>query len=599
MYRDRRSFTRGLFALAVAVVVSSCSGDFIAPASEVPQHPVFSNQGDPFLLTGQVQLCKYTPDATSPSWVDFVASAAPNVGSFPLGTEFRLNASAQFPGNCEIVWTPEGLGGGWTTEITITEVGMTPGMALDVISVIQPGVDRVDYRETSTVVVGVSQGVGATVIFKNRGTPEPAAPAIALVKLTNGTDNNDHPTGPLVPAGSTVTWTYEVTNPGSVTLTNVMVTDDNGTPGNLADDFQATCPETTLAPGETMICSATGNAIEGQYVNWATASGYFDGTEVTAEDPDRYFGEAAGRFCPANSVGGLDLSALTNEFLFFFANGSQDANWQGATKGFVGNVAVNGVRAKQRTSGGVPFAGTIYTNDTSLGAWQNIVSQTQNAGQAFRALEETSLIGQLDARLTSAIVAVSQLAVTPGFESRSATSLAGDYSGRPETQFVINVTTGFGISSKINITGRADQVFILRWDSDANPANGFQGQVKFQSGGAIVPLGGLLPSNFFHVAGDLNASGGGSNPAPPYPQGPRLDNGQGALINGGSNFSGGGFFTGYWLTTGAPTILDPATGLYFGNTASLSNAIFVGGWYSITNKFSMTSGTSGVHIVCP
>ena len=36
----------------------------------------------------------------------------------------------------------------------------------------------------------------------------------------------------------------------------------------------------------------------------------------------------------------------------------------------------------------------------------------------------------------------------------------------------------------------------------------------------------------------------------------------------------------------------------YGNTAPLSNGIFVGGWYSITNKFSMTSGTSGVH-VCP
>jgi len=59
---------------------------------------------------------------------------------------------------------------------------------------------------------------------------------------------------------------------------------------------------------------------------------------------------------------------------------------------------------------------------------------------------------------------------------------------------------------------------------------------------------------------------------------------------------GGGFFTGYWLTTGAPTTLS--NGLYVGDTAPLSNAIFVGGWYSLTTKFSMTSGTSGVH-VCP
>jgi hypothetical protein len=64
------------------------------------------------------------------------------------------------------------------------------------------------------------------------------------------------------------------------------------------------------------------------------------------------------------------------------------------------------------------------------------------------------------------------------------------------------------------------------------------------------------------------------------------------LINGGSDFRGGGFFTGYWLTTG-----DPVTGA----TSPLSNGIFVGGWYSTTTKFSMTSGTSGVHVAptCP
>src|SRR6185295_15158593 len=51
------------------------------------------------------------------------------------------------------------------------------------------------------------------------------APSIRIVKLTNGTDN-DTPTGPVVLVGSTVTWTYNVTNTGNVTLTNVAVTDD-------------------------------------------------------------------------------------------------------------------------------------------------------------------------------------------------------------------------------------------------------------------------------------------------------------------------------------------------------------------------------------
>lgn len=287
-------------------------------------------------------------------------------------------------------------------------------------------------------------------------------------------------------------------------------------------------------------------------------------------------------------LGGVELGNLT-DYLFFFANGSVDANWQGASKGFAGDVVVNGQLARERTSGGVPFAGTIFTNDSTLGAWQNIVDQ--NPWQAFASTGQTALIDDLSDSLSSAMSQIDTLPVTAGFESRSASSLNGlnTQDGVSQT-YVINVTSGFQVSSKINITGDANDVFILRWDTNANPADGYQGQVKFQSGGAIVPLGGLTPANFIHTAGDINASGGGGNPASPYPQGPRLDNGAGDLVARGKDFSGGGFFTGYWLTTGNPSS---------GATSSLSNAVFVGGWYTTTTKFSMTSGTSGVHISPP
>ena len=66
-----------------------------------------------------------------------------------------------------------------------------------------------------------------------------SAPGINLVKLTNGTDN-DTPPGPIVPVGSTVTFTYVVTNTGNVPLSGVTVRDDNGTPADPADDFDAT-----------------------------------------------------------------------------------------------------------------------------------------------------------------------------------------------------------------------------------------------------------------------------------------------------------------------------------------------------------------------
>jgi MYXO-CTERM domain-containing protein len=287
-------------------------------------------------------------------------------------------------------------------------------------------------------------------------------------------------------------------------------------------------------------------------------------------------------------LGGVDLGNLTDH-LFVFTNGSSDLNWQGATNGFIGDVAVNGLVAKERSSGSVPYAGTIYTNDSTLGNWARILTNpSTNSTQAFASTGQTAKISGLVSDLTSAFSQINALPASSGYSGVAATSLNGlnTQNGINEV-FVINVTSGFSnITSKINITGDPGDVFIMRWDTSIGTA-GYQGEVKFSSGGGIVPLGGLTPGNFVHVAGDINASGGGSNPPAPYPQGPRYDDGLGALITGGANFSGGGFFTGYWLTTGDPVKFE---------TESLSNAIFVGGWYSSSVKISMTSGTSGVYV---
>jgi hypothetical protein len=299
----------------------------------------------------------------------------------------------------------------------------------------------------------------------------------------------------------------------------------------------------------------------------------------------------------ASTIGGVNLGNLT-DYLLVFTDGSAggviDFNLQGASKGYAGDIAVNGVSAgtNLRTSGTVPFAGTMHTNAATLDDWQGIVDDNRipaiGVNQAFASFNQVSRLSSLQSSLTSAFTQINALPATAGYSSVLSTSLNGlnTQNGISEN-FVINVTSGLSVSSKINITGDASDSFILRWDTDANFADGYEGQVKFQSGGGIVPLGGLTAGNFVHVAGDINASGGGTNPASPYPQGPRLNDGTGALITGGSDFNGGGFFTGYWLTTGDPSDFQ---------TSSLSNAIFVGGWYSTTSKFSMTSGTSGVHV---
>jgi uncharacterized repeat protein (TIGR01451 family) len=113
---------------------------------------------------------------------------------------------------------------------------------------------------------------------------------IGIEKATNGEDA-DVATGPYVPVGDPVTWTYVVTNPGDYFFSDVIVTDDQG----VVPVFQGgdTDADTFLDPGEVWTYQATGTAEEGQYENSATVEGTvgeeFDNV-LTDTDPSHYFG---------------------------------------------------------------------------------------------------------------------------------------------------------------------------------------------------------------------------------------------------------------------------------------------------------------------
>ena len=92
-------------------------------------------------------------------------------------------------------------------------------------------------------------------------------PTVKIVKFTNGHDGDNANGVPdpnpgsftigsgtvaQVAPGGAITWTYRVTNTGPAPLSNVVVTDDRG--------VSVTCPKTTLAPGETISCTAMGVA---------------------------------------------------------------------------------------------------------------------------------------------------------------------------------------------------------------------------------------------------------------------------------------------------------------------------------------------------
>ena len=109
-----------------------------------------------------------------------------------------------------------------------------------------------------------------------------AGPGIDVEKATNTVDADVAP-GPDVAVGDVVTWTYVVTNTGNVDLGSIVLTDDI--------EGAIPCPATTLAVGESMTCTATGIAIDGQYTNIADVTGVDPaGAAVADADPSNYFG---------------------------------------------------------------------------------------------------------------------------------------------------------------------------------------------------------------------------------------------------------------------------------------------------------------------
>jgi hypothetical protein len=121
-------------------------------------------------------------------------------------------------------------------------------------------------------------------------------PSVEIVKFTNGDDANTA-TGPLLAVGATATFTYNVRSTGGTSLQNVVVTDDNGTPGDTSDDFSPaltsgdTNSNNILEASETWIYTATRTVTAGQYSNTGTVNAQdLVATQVTDSDVSNHFG---------------------------------------------------------------------------------------------------------------------------------------------------------------------------------------------------------------------------------------------------------------------------------------------------------------------
>src|SRR4029077_8601240 len=134
---------------------------------------------------------------------------------------------------------------------------------------------------------------GATVTDSNPANYFGDAAAINIVKFVNGQDADSAP-GPQVAAGSTVTFTYVVTNTDNVPLANVVVTDDKlGPITSFTGDANS---NGLLDLTETWTYTQTATALAGQQTNVGTVTGQDannpPGATVTDDNPANYFGDA-------------------------------------------------------------------------------------------------------------------------------------------------------------------------------------------------------------------------------------------------------------------------------------------------------------------
>jgi uncharacterized repeat protein (TIGR01451 family) len=117
----------------------------------------------------------------------------------------------------------------------------------------QAAIDAAKLKNIA-IVTGKPPGVDSEPVTDsdNQIVVPTAAPAIDLIKKAGSIVdvNNDK----VNSVGDTVQYDYTVKNTGNVTLTNIVLKDDNGTPDNPLDDPTIDLGVTTLAPGQ----SATG-----------------------------------------------------------------------------------------------------------------------------------------------------------------------------------------------------------------------------------------------------------------------------------------------------------------------------------------------------
>ncbi len=229
-------------------------------------------------------LTQGAPDASiNLSFVDTLGSIAwtKDDGTSPLG-------GATF----EISPNPYGSGTLVVSDNTAPDADLAPGAFL------LEDVPTGTYTITETAAPeGYTPDAGGCNVTVNDAHPDgtvtcsftnpPIVPTIGIVK-TAGLNSlfqvPDGATYSIESFANNTTYKYVVTNTGTVRLVNVTVTDDNGTPGNSADDVLV-CSRASLDPGASFDCTLQ-TTISADTTNVAVAAGVSAGAGLPASDED-------------------------------------------------------------------------------------------------------------------------------------------------------------------------------------------------------------------------------------------------------------------------------------------------------------------------
>ena len=239
--------------------------------------------------------------------------------------------------------------------------------------------------------------------------------------------------GPFLAIGDPVTWTYVVTNRSNREVTGVALVDD-------VVGAVTNCPQTTLAAGQSMSCSATGVVTAGQYDNTATATATTVlTTTVSGSGVSHYFG-AVPSLRLVVRVNGAPGDTATGPFV---ASGSPVSFAFDVTN--IGDGPLADVALVQD-----PTAGPITCPRTTLAVNQTMTctaNATASPGQFSSTVTASGNLPDPPSALPIARSAATHLRVAAGPTAFVRVSSAGNYFGVVSGVTVSALTNGINSSS--------------------------------------------------------------------------------------------------------------------------------------------------------